>query len=498
MSKLFTTPRATLGALLVVFGWTRPAWAEPLGAPGTPITTSDYTIDLYEGPVLANTRVTGLGGAFVAIAQGVDGFSDNPAAAAYRSPAATSWFDYKGTVGVTFPTSLTEFDYDNNGDDSYSNSTAFFLTTGFGVQFGNLGFGGTGRMQRYHLGSKSDPSRQVSLSVWEGELLMAYSFLRGALITGFGVSAHNIRMEKPNPFASDSLLSQVAGGAIHMGVLLSPLDLPWRAGFSIRVGPPPTVALNGTSCRAPRCTQQDGNLISDGFFLPRTVTVPSELRFGIAVQMFRRMSFPWVNPHDAPSEARELEREVDKARYVRGLRHKRQLDEAATDADRARFEADIEAAEEEAQAEEERQLARASRRDRERLLKLYRSEPRERLLLSLAMRFTAPTTDGVGLESMLEQIVERSGERATLQPHVGLESEVIPHWVVARAGSYMEPSRFDGGSIRVHATTGLDVHVPVGWNMFGLLYDDDTFLLTGAVDGTARYFSWSVSVGVWR
>ena len=129
---------------------------------------------------------------------------------------------------------------------------------------------------------------------------------------------------------------------------------------------------------------------------------------------------------------------------------------------------------------------------------LYRAEPRERLLLSLAMRLTAPTSDGVGLESMLEQVVERSGERATLQPRAGLESEVVPNWVVARVGSYMEPSRFDGGSTRVHATGGIDVHIPWGWNMLGLLYDDDTFLVTGAVDGTARYFSWSVSVGVWR
>ena len=38
---------------------------------GQPIRTNRYSIDLFQGPVLASTRVTGLAGAFVAMAEGV-------------------------------------------------------------------------------------------------------------------------------------------------------------------------------------------------------------------------------------------------------------------------------------------------------------------------------------------------------------------------------------------------------------------------------------------
>ena len=41
----------------------------PLGANGERITTSSYSIDLYQGPVSAGNRVIGLGGAYVAIAE---------------------------------------------------------------------------------------------------------------------------------------------------------------------------------------------------------------------------------------------------------------------------------------------------------------------------------------------------------------------------------------------------------------------------------------------
>jgi hypothetical protein len=50
-----------------------------------PIKTNDYAIDLTQGPVLASNRVVGLAGAFVAMADGVDGDSQNPASPAVRT-----------------------------------------------------------------------------------------------------------------------------------------------------------------------------------------------------------------------------------------------------------------------------------------------------------------------------------------------------------------------------------------------------------------------------
>ena len=58
--------------LLAALAFPRLAHAT-LPGEGLPIQTNDYSIDLYQGPVLSANRVIGLGGAFVAIADGVEG-----------------------------------------------------------------------------------------------------------------------------------------------------------------------------------------------------------------------------------------------------------------------------------------------------------------------------------------------------------------------------------------------------------------------------------------
>ena len=72
-------------------------------------------------------------------------------------------------------------------------------------------------------------------------------------------------------------------------------------------------------------------------------------------------------------------------------------------------------------------------------------------------------------------------------------------WLVVRAGSYYEPTRFrEPAGPRIHGTGGFDVHIPIVWSLFGLLDDDTSFRVGGAVDGAARYFGWAVSAGIWR
>lgn len=59
--------------------------AGPIGANGSDLETSNYSLDLYLGSVVAGNRVTGMGGAYVAVAEDVDGNLQNPAAPAVRS-----------------------------------------------------------------------------------------------------------------------------------------------------------------------------------------------------------------------------------------------------------------------------------------------------------------------------------------------------------------------------------------------------------------------------
>ena len=90
------------------------------------------------------------------------------------------------------------------------------------------------------------------------------------------------------------------------------------------------------------------------------------------------------------------------------------------------------------------------------------------------------------------------GEVVTVQPHGALETEVWPGYLVLRGGSYLEPSRFRDIPLRVHGTGGLDIRIPTEWSVFGLLDDDTTFRVGGAVDFSKRYFGWGVGAGIWR
>jgi hypothetical protein len=116
--------------------------------------------------------------------------------------------------------------------------------------------------------------------------------------------------------------------------------------------------------------------------------------------------------------------------------------------------------------------------------------------LSVSALVTGPVTNAVGLDSMLSQKVNRSGENAVVTLRGGAEAEVIPNWLVARVGSYLEPTRYATSSPRLHGTGGLAVRT-IRWSVFGLFDEDTVFRLSGAVDVARDYFGWSVGVGFW-
>ena len=84
----------------------------------------------------------------------------------------------------------------------------------------------------------------------------------------------------------------------------------------------------------------------------------------------------------------------------------------------------------------------------------------------------------------------------SLSPRVGIESEPIPNWVVARVGSYLEPSRFDEGTARQHFTFGGDLKLGAfsPWGIFG----DEVWRLKLAVDLAPRYQNIGIGLGAWH
>ena len=89
-----------------------------------------------------------------------------------------------------------------------------------------------------------------------------------------------------------------------------------------------------------------------------------------------------------------------------------------------------------------------------------------------------------------------SGDDVTVQIRVGVETEPWPHRLKVRGGSYLEPSRIEGGAYRLHGTLGFDFRV-FTWDLFGLM--DPFDFRAGLTGDIARgYFDWGIGIGFWH
>ena len=76
----------------------------------------NYSVDAAQGPLTGSTRVIGLGGAFVAIAEGRDGVAVNPASVAVRSAYSWNRWDYGFGLDFAIGSWLPETDFLNQGE----------------------------------------------------------------------------------------------------------------------------------------------------------------------------------------------------------------------------------------------------------------------------------------------------------------------------------------------------------------------------------------------
>ncbi len=113
-------------------------------------------------------------------------------------------------------------------------------------------------------------------------------------------------------------------------------------------------------------------------------------------------------------------------------------------------------------------------------------------VLSGEVRVIGKLTDAYGIESFLEQKIQKSGEKLTPSFHVGAEFEALPGRCRVRLGTYHEPSRFEGASARQHATGGFQ------YRLFKFhFYGERHLSLSYAFDIAQRYVNNFVSIGLW-
>ena len=83
------------------------------------------------------------------------------------------------------------------------------------------------------------------------------------------------------------------------------------------------------------------------------------------------------------------------------------------------------------------------------------ARPGERWRLSWARpRWCSPTPSRMQRGEPDQPKVNRSGQRVVLSPRIGAEMPIFPTWLKARGGSYLEPTRFDTSTPRIHGTFG--------------------------------------------
>ena len=490
----------TASACLALLCWTLPARAQ-LPADGQPIATNRYGIDLFQGPVLASTRVIGLAGAFAAIGEGVEGSTQTPAAPAVRVPWSNSHVDFDLGFGVTFPSSLNSSDFFNTGKPTNlpqgSTDSFVFLDLAGILQFGNWGLGVSTGLQSYALNRDTtttpiNAADQLVARISVTHVQLARSFADAQLVVGMGLRIATLAVTKQNDLTSTQQdLFSTAGTGYEAGFVLKPNEYQFRIGGALRTGVTTRPSNDAPSILYP-------NDPVNRLYLPERITVPWDLDLGLAIQLGPRTLNPrWVDP------SVELER-VKRFLHWRMLeRERRRMFElsrtrtAHGDVDAAARALDDELATE--AALDEMTLSRAERNLAAEIRRRLRELQRFHVLLLGSLVLTGRTPEAVGVESFLERTTWRSGASLSYSPRFAVETELAPNWLRLRAGSYYEPTRFpsnqDGG--RVHGTVGFDAKV-FPFDVFGLFPEGTSWRVGGSLDAARHYFGWSVAIGVWH
>jgi hypothetical protein len=450
-----------------------------------PLSPRDFNIDLVTGPVIGPNSTMALGGAYTALGFGIDAAALTPVAYPARTLWDTNWFEVDLTAGYS-PGAFHTTDFDNNGRAGVTFRDYYFLTGGAKLTFGELGIGSLVRVQNYRLGARA------SLGLIIANYGAGYSFLDGQLLVAGSGRTLLVDLDPLSEGASEAHYS--ASGP-EVGVVLALENQPYRLGFAAR-----------TQVEASE-SRSNGTL--NGLLLPAHVTLPAELQVGIAYQFGPRpLNRRWQNPHDIARGLREamLRR--------RGLRQRQQLERERAQA-RILHSLDtappLWAAEQQSEQPvdplfwqqelvrrpvEELELERQIEQARIEHRRLIRSLSRRYLMLSFDAILISPIVGGIGFESFLSQIREASGRTLSWGLRFGAEGEPIENRLKMRIGTYIEPSRFESGNPRVHATLGTDVKL-FSWDVFGLSSPVD-LQIGGAVDVAVRYVNYGFSVGVWH
>jgi hypothetical protein len=217
---------ARLAAILALVLAAAPA--APQGFDGT------QPLDAYVGPVVAEGRIIGLGGAYVGVADGPGGARINPASVAQRDRHLEDTWDLSGVLTWFVPDvrDLSSQDLGNDGARDGNLDGAGNLQLGFGAQAGRLGVGVLIQLYAVSAPSAGGTSRVATTDV---ALTAGWSGLRDALVVGASVGVpHGTISFTPAGGLAQEL--EYERRVFRAGVLVRPRGRPFRVGLALESG----------------------------------------------------------------------------------------------------------------------------------------------------------------------------------------------------------------------------------------------------------------------
>lgn len=470
------------------------AFALALGLTSTPrsasaqatapvITDNRYTLQFHQGPVTTATRIIGLGGAYAALAEYTEGVYANSAASAVRVPWSVSRFDYDLSPSITVPGAFQNTDFENRGRVGTTNRFDNSLNVGFGFQAQYGAFGATLALDynSFDLREAGARTRSGQIGLHRGITSIGYALLEGQLLVGVGLRGAFLGVADGIP----NFGSVGVGG--HFGGIYAPAGLPLRLGASYRD------AVEVTKIRGVE-TRADGAEVAVGRILPDRAVLPWEVQLGL---MLGLGGYPgnnkWIDPDDdeAPLRAR-----LESARLERAAAYSQQVSSAEPGA-RGALLARLEAEERALRAQEDATLRQNFRWLERKRAARWESWSRRGVMLVGDLLLTGPSSrPSIGIEDFLDQRVVPFGQTLTVSPRLGVETELVPHYVKVRTGTYVEPSRFEEGAPRQHFTAGVDFRLFV-FNPLGLL-SAAPMRLRLVADVAPRYTNYGFALGTWH
>jgi hypothetical protein len=252
----------------------RTAAAEP---ETSPITDTNYAIELYDGIAIGNTAMIGMGGATTALAIGTAGTLFNPSAPAVRATTDTdSWsWDYH----LDYLNGSLSTDYDNNGytTDSYGAAVSTF---GLGARIGDWAAAVTYTRQNAPVDAIFRDNIGLEASTDRLQLALAHWIPKIDLAVGISATTAIFDFHPDSRCTGDDCgtLMEISGGGLELGAQWIPREQDFRVGAAVRS---PIGGGDVAGCDPSDCA---------GWVLPEKIVTATRFSGGVA---YRFGPTPW-------------------------------------------------------------------------------------------------------------------------------------------------------------------------------------------------------------